>query len=247
MNLKNKVALVTGASRGIGKEIARILAKNECNLILNYNNSYSEVLKLKEEISKYNIKILLVKADVSSEDEVKNMIDLSIKEFNCIDILVNNAGIAIDTLFEDKTVDNFKKTLDVNLIGPFLVSKYVGKYMLKNRYGKIINISSTNAIDSYYPESLDYDASKAGVISLTYNLAKQYAPYVNVNAIAPGWINTDMNKELDDEFIKNENKKILLNRFGSSEEIANVVLFLASDKSSYVNGTVIKADGGRNV
>ncbi|MBQ2409056.1 MAG: SDR family oxidoreductase [Bacilli bacterium] len=152
--------------------------------------------------------------------------------------------MAIDTLFEDKTVENFKKTLNVNLIGTFLMSKYIGEIMYNNKKGNIINISSTNGIDTYYPMSLDYDASKAGVISLTKNLAVQYAPYVRVNTIAPGWVNTEMNKELDDEFINNENKKILLNRFGEPEEIAKVILFLASDDASYINGTVIRVDGG---
>ena len=127
------------------------------------------------------------------------MVDQTIKRFGTIDVLVNNAGIAIDTLFEDKTVENFRTTLDVNLIGPFLVSKYVGKVMLEQGRGSIVNVASTNGIDTYYPMSLDYDASKAGVISLTNNLALQFAPYIRVNTVAPGWVNTEMNKELDNE------------------------------------------------
>ena len=175
---------------------------------------------------------------------MKAMVDEIISTFGHIDVLVNNAGIAIDTIFEDKTVANFRRTLDVNLIGTFLVSKYVGKYMLEEKEGCIINISSTNGIDTVYPESLDYDASKAGILSLTKNLAIQYAPYIRVNSIAPGWVLTDMNKELDDDFMEEEKSKILLNRFADPYEIAKVIVFLASDDASYINGEVIRVDGG---
>lgn len=172
------------------------------------------------------------------------MVEEVIEEFHHIDVLVNNAGIAIDTIFEDKTVNNFLKTLEVNLIGTFLVSKYVGKYMLENKKGSIINVSSTNGIDTIYPESLDYDASKAGVISLTKNLALEYAPYIRVNSVAPGWVVTDMNQDLSHEFIENEEKHILLKRFADPIEIAKVILFLAGNDASYINGEVIRVDGG---
>ena len=172
------------------------------------------------------------------------MVEKVIDAFGRVDVLVNNAAIAIDTTFEDKTVENFRKILDTNLIGTFIVSKYVGKYMLENKSGVIINVASTNGIDTIYPESLDYDASKAGVISLTKNLALQYAPYIRVNAVAPGWVNTDMNKELDQAFIEKENKKILLNRFARPEEIAKVIYFLSTPDASYINSEVIRIDGG---
>lgn len=245
MDFKDKVVLVTGSSRGIGKATIKEFASKNCNVVINYNSNEKEAISLKEYVEQeYNIKALVIKADVSNENAVKSMIEKIINEFGKIDIVVNNAGVAIDTLFEDKTIENFKRILDVNLIGTFLVSKYAGEYMLKNKYGKIINVSSTNGIDTGYPMGLDYDASKAGVISLTRNLALQYAPYINVNTVAPGWVNTEMNKELDDEFIDNENKKIILNRFAEPEEIARVITFLASDDASYVNGTVIRVDGG---
>lgn len=245
MDKLGKTVLITGASRGLGAAIARKFASLEYNIVINYNNSYEEAISLKKEIETvYNCSSIIIQADVSNELEVKKMVDEVIAKFGNIDCLVNNAGIAIDTLFEDKTVENFHKTIDVNLIGTFLVSKYVSRYMLKNRSGKIINVSSTNGIDTYYPYSLDYDASKAGVISLTHNLAMQFAPYINVNCVAPGWINTDMNKELDEEFIKEETSKILLGRFAEPMEIANVVAFLASDEASYVNGSIIRVDGG---
>ena len=240
-----KNVLITGGSRGLGRACALKFAQLGYNVIINYNNSLKEAVSLETYLKEnYNISVLLVKADISKEDEVINMMNVIKNSFQKIDCLVNNAGIAIDTLFEDKTVQNFKKIIDVNLIGTFLVSKYIGTLMLKEKSGTIINVSSTNAIDTYYPYSLDYDASKAGVISLTHNLARQFAPYIRVNCVAPGWINTEMNKELDKEFVEEENKKILLGRFSEPSEIANVIAFLASHEASYINGSVIRVDGG---
>lgn len=240
-----KTVLITGGSRGLGRACALKFAQLDYNVIINYNNSLKEAVSLEAYLKEnYNISVLLVKADISKEDEVINMMNVIKNSFQKIDCLVNNAGIAIDTLFEDKTVQNFKKIIDVNLIGTFLVSKYIGALMSNEKSGTIINVSSTNAIDTYYPYSLDYDASKAGVISLTHNLARQFAPYIRVNCVAPGWINTEMNKELDKEFIEEENKKILLGRFSEPSEIANVIAFLASHEASYINGSVIRVDGG---
>ncbi len=234
-----KVVVITGSSRGLGACIARRFAC-DYNVVINYNNSYEEAKKLYDELCLVT-DCLMVKADVSDEDEVNNMVSMAIQEFGRIDCLVNNAGIALDSTFEDKSVSDFKKILDVNLIGTFIVSKAVSKYIDK---GSIINISSTNGIDTYYPYSLDYDASKAGVISLTHNLAVELSPKIRVNCVAPGWINTDMNSELDDDFKKKEEKKILLGRFAEPDEIANVVYFLASEEASYINGSVIRVDGG---
>ena len=243
--MNRKTILITGASRGLGRSIAKKLAENSYDLILNYNNSDDEIKKLEDDLKNCNIKTLIVKADISNEDEVKNMVNESINKFGKIDILINNAGIAIDTTVEDKKLDNFRRIIDINLIGTFLVTKYVSKYMLKEKSGKVINISSTNGIDTNYPESIDYDASKAGVISLTHNFAAYLAPFITVNCVAPGWINTDMNKDMDIEYKRNEESKIMLERFAETEEIANVIEFLASDKSSYINNTVIRIDGGK--
>ena len=245
MNFKDKVALITGASRGIGASIAYDLASHNCNICINYNHSYDEANKLKEKIEKeFNVKALIIKTDITRENEIINMVNTAIKEFGKIDILVNNAGIAIDSAIEDKNIDTFHKILDTNLIGPFLISREVAKYMLNKKEGSIINISSTNGLDAYYSYSLDYDASKAGLISLTHNLSEMYAPYIRVNAVAPGWVNTDMNKELDEDYIKEEEKNIYLNRFAHPNEIAKVVTFLASDDASYINNEVIRVDGG---
>ena len=240
-----KTVLITGGTRGLGASIALKFAENNYNIILNYVKNEVEANKFNEYlINTYKVNTLLIKADVSKEEDVKYLYEESLKNFGNIDCVVNNAGIAIDTIFEDKTVDNFRRILDVNLIGPFLISKYFGQKMYENRSGNIINITSTNGIDTYYPESMDYDASKAGLISLTKNLALQFSPYVRVNAVAAGWINTDMNKDMDIEYKKNEESKILLNRFANPKEIANVVYFIASDEASYVNGSIIRVDGG---
>lgn len=240
----DKVALVTGGASGLGEAISRKLASCGCNVIINYHLSEEKAIKLKDELSKYNVSLMLIKCDVSNEEEVKDMIHKIIKKFGKIDIVVNNAGISDDSIIDDKTSETFMNVLKVNLIGPFLVSKYAGKYMLKNHYGKIINISSTNGIDTGYPEGMDYDASKAGLLSLTHNFAKLYAPYVNVNAICPGWIKTDMGYALGKELMEREMSKVLLGRFAEREEVANVVSFLASDEASYINDTIIRVDGG---
>ena len=233
--------VITGGTRGIGKAIALVLAKAKHNLVLTYVNDDKNALQTKEELEKYT-NVLILKSDVSKEEEVIKLRDNTISKFGLIDVLINNAGIALDTILEDKTVDNFKRILDVNLIGPFLTSKYIGEYMFKNKKGKIINISSTNGIDTYYKESLDYDASKAGLNSITHNFANIYAPYVIVNAIACGWVDTDMNKDMDIEFKNKHLNKILLNRFANPEEIANVVNYLIND--TYINSSIIRVDGG---
>lgn len=237
----NKTVIITGASRGIGASTAICFAKHNYNVVITYKNSKKEAENIKQELEKYNVEVLAIKCDLENESEIKNLIDITIKHFKKIDVLVNNAGIAIDTTFEDKTKSNFLKILDVNLVAPFLLSKYASKYIQE---GSIINVSSTNGIDTFYPESLDYDASKAGLISLTKNLSKQLAPHIRVNAVAPGWTNTDMNKDLDQEFKKQEIEKIFLKRFAEPEEIAKVIYFLASEDASYINGEIIRIDGG---
>lgn len=239
----SKVVLVTGSSRGIGKEIAKLYAKNGYNVVINYSTNEEKANNLSKELEEiYKINTLTIKCNVSNEVEVKEMIDTIINKFNRLDVVVNNAGICQDSPLEDKTTNDFKKILEVNLIGTFLVSKYAYKYM---ENGSIINISSTNGIDSYYPFSIDYDTSKAGINILTKDLAVEFAPKVRVNAVAPGWVDTEMNELLDIDFINKELEKITLNRFAEPEEIAKVVYFLSSEDASYINGEIIKVDGGR--
>lgn len=244
--MDKKVVLVTGSSIGLGRAIIEKFARNNYNVIINYNNSKQEAEELKSYIENtYHTKAITIKCDITKESEIEEMKQIIIKEFGVLDCLVNNAGIAIDTDFNLKTKENFIKILDTNLVSLFLVSRTFGNLMLENKKGKIINIASTNGIDSYYEYSLDYDTSKAGVINLTHNLANHYSPYINVNCVCPGWIDTPMNKDLDESFKQKEIDKILLRRFASPKEIASLVYFLSTDEASYINDSIIKIDGGR--
>lgn len=243
--MDRKNVLITGASRGLGASMALKFASQGFNVIINYNNSEKQAIDLKEKIEKdYGVLAFVVKADVSKEEEVKEMVKLVVEKFGKIDCLINNAAICCDNYFYDKSSSEFLDVLQTNLIGPFLLSKYVGEMMLKNKSGCIINISSTNGIDTNETYSMDYDASKAGVITLTKNFAKALAPYVRVNCVASGWIKTPPVLEMDPTYLEKEQEKILLGRFAETEEIANVVYFLVTNQASYVNGTIIRVDGG---
>ena len=240
------VALVTGSNRGIGAACVKSFAEMGANVVINYCHHEEEANNLANEIrEEYDVEVLVVKCDVSKSEEVEEMVNKVIDTFGGIDILVNNAGVSRDSLLLDKTDKEFKRVLEVNLLGTYLCSKYVGKVMLNQKKGKIINISSTNAIDTFYPESCDYDASKAGVINLTHNLAREFAPFINVNCVCPGWTKTSMNKNLSLDQIQEEKKKILLGRFAEPEDIAKVVLFLGSSKANYINDAIIRVDGGK--
>ena len=225
-----KIVLITGASSDIGSEIASLLG-DSYEVILHYNNNYDEVMKLKDKLDKlYNTDVLVVKCNLAKEEEIDNMLRIIYDRYDKIDILINNAATTCDTLFEDKTKDNFMNTLDINLVAPFLLCQKIGPKMKEN---------------TPYIESVDYDASKAGLISLSNNLANYLAPYVRVNTICPGWINTNMNRNLDKEFINKEENKILLGRFGNPNEVAELVFFLVSDNASYINNSIIRIDGGK--
>ena len=239
----NKVVLVTGSSRGIGKATIIEFASKGYNVVINYNNSENEALELKKYVEEnYNVLALTIKADVSNEVEVKDMVTTIIKYFDSIDVLVNNAGIVFDRSFDDITVEEFEKTLKVNVIGAFIVSREVSKYM-KNG-SAIINVSSTNGTKTISPECLDYNISKIGLQSLTRDLAFQFKPNIRVNAIAIGWADTDMNKDLPKDYIEEETAKIYVERFANPSEIAKTIYFLASDNASYINGEIINIDGG---
>lgn len=243
----NKVVLVTGGAQGIGKAIVLELAKNHYDVVINYLTSNKAAALLEEEIKiNYDVRVMTVQADVSKEEEVDAMISLIEKKWGGVDILINNAAVDLSNLFHLKTADEFRKTLDVNVVGAFNCSKRVYRHMLDQEYGRIINISSTNGINTYYPMCIDYDASKAALISLTHNLAFEYGPYINVNAIAPGFIGTDNELDgYDEEFLKEEQEKIMVNRYGKPEEVAYLVKFLISDEANFINNTIIRIDGGQ--
>ena len=243
----NKVVLVTGGAQGIGKAIILELAKNHYDVVINYLTSNKAAALLEEEIKKnYDVRVMTVQADVSKEEEVDAMISLIEKKWGGVDILINNAAVDLSNLFHLKTADEFRKTLDVNVVGAFNCSKRVYRHMLDQEYGRIINISSTNGINTYYPMCIDYDASKAALISLTHNLAFEYGPYINVNAIAPGFIGTDNELDgYDEEFLKEEQEKIMVNRYGKPEEVAYLVKFLISDEANFINNTIVRIDGGQ--
>ncbi len=243
----NKVVLVTGGAQGIGKAIVLELAKNRYDVVINYLTSNKAAALLEEEIKKnYDVRVMTIQADVSKEEEVDAMISLIEKKWGGVDILINNAAVDLSNLFHLKTADEFRKTLDVNVVGAFNCSKRVYRHMLDQEYGRIINISSTNGINTYYPMCIDYDASKAALISLTHNLAFEYGPYINVNAIAPGFIGTENELDgYDEEFLKEEQEKIMVNRYGKPEEVAYLVKFLISDEANFINNTIIRIDGGQ--
>ena len=239
-------ALITGASRGIGREIAITLAKEGCNVIINYNKSEEkakELVKLIKE--KYKVSAYEFKCDISNEKDADQLVEFAYSKLDKLDILINNAGICIDKEFSDRTVGDFLKTFSLNTFGAFYLSKKIGQKMYENKYGKIVNISSNNSINGFYPTTIDYDASKSALNSITKNLAIEFSPYVNVNAVAPGWIDTDMNKNILTEDIKDlEAQRILKKRIGNAKDVANTVSFLVSDKAEYIDGQIIVVDGG---
>ena len=242
--MNKKCVLVTGSSIGLGASIIRKYASMGYNTVITYNSHKDEAIELQKEIKdKYNTESLVIKCDISKEENIENLKNEIISKFNKLDVLVNNASIAIDTTFSDKTKENYMKILEINLVGTFLVSKIMSTIMNDN--SSIINISSTNGIDTYYEYSLDYDSSKAGIINLSHNLANYLSPKIRVNTICPGWINTPMNKDMDTEFRKQEEDKILLKRFAEADEIANLVYFISSNDASYINDSVIRIDGGK--
>lgn len=236
--------LITGGASGLGKELVKSYLKEGYNVVFTYNNSNVNYDELNNISSNY----LAIKTDLSKEVDINNLVKESLSRYENIDILINNAAVEIDKSFFDKTKEDFMKTLEVNVVAPFLLSRLVGKNMYDNKKGVIINISSNNSIDKYDPITLEYDASKSALNSVSHNLAKEFSPYVRVNTIAPGWILTDRIKELDKtlngKFVEEESNNILLNRFAKEEDIVNLVMFLTSDKASYINDEIIRIDGG---
>ena len=240
----DKVAMITGATRGIGKQIALTLANEGYNIVLNYRAENDELIQAKNEIESKNVKFLTVQGDVTNFEDCKQMIESAIKEFGKIDVLINNAGITKDMLLARMKEEDFKQVIDVNLVGTFNMTKNVISYMMKARSGRIINISSVVGIAGNAGQT-NYSASKAGIIGFTKSLAKEVASRnILVNAVAPGFIETNMTDVLKQEVKDEISKNIPLKRMGTPQDVANVVKFLASEDSSYITGQVISVDGG---
>ena len=240
----NKVALVTGGTRGIGRKIAEKFAENGYNLVLNYVSSNVDLEVIKEAFKKYNNIVLILKADVSKYEECENLVKEAINKFGKVDVLVNNAGITKDGLIAMMKEENFSKVIDVNLKGTFNMCRNLVPYMMKNKSGNIVNISSVVGIVGNAGQS-NYAASKAGVIGFSKALAKELAVRnIRVNAVAPGFIDTDMTSILSDKVKENIYSQIPLKRMGKAKEVANVVYFLSSEESSYITGQVINVYGG---
>ena len=240
----DKCALITGATRGIGKQIAITLAKQGYNIALNYRKENEELENTKKEIEEIGVQVLAVKGDVANFEECENFVKQVIERFGQIDVLVNNAGITKDMLLMRMKKEDFEQVIDTNLVGTFNVTKNVVPYMMKARSGRIINISSVVGISGNAGQT-NYSASKAGIIGFTKSLAKEIASRnILVNAVAPGFIETNMTDVLKDDVKQEIAKNIPLKRMGTAQDVSNVVKFLASDDSSYITGQVINVDGG---
>ena len=241
---EKKTVLVTGGSRGIGKEVALKYAENGYNIVINYVSSNTDVEELKKEFEQKGAEALILKADVTNTQEVENVVNKAIEKFGTIDVLVNNAGITKDNLLMRMTEEEFDKVININLKGTYVLTKAVIKYMMKKRCGSIINLSSVVGVAGNAGQC-NYSASKAGIIGFTKSLAKELSSRnIRVNAVAPGFIQTDMTSVLSDSVKENINSQIPLKRMGSPREVANVIYFLGNDDSSYITGQVINVDGG---
>ena len=237
----NRTVLVTGGAGGIGRAVVEKFASEGYQIAINYNSSETRAKELLDTLTKQGVSAMIIKADISNEEEIKNMISAVIEKFGKIDVLVNNSAVCYDSLFQDKTREQFIRTMEVNVLGTFMVSRIVGDIMYNNKYGKIINLSSTNGINTYFPMCIDYDASKSAINSLTHNLATQFAPFVTVNAVAPGPTQTGwIDQKLENDVIP----LIPMRKLIDPRDIADAILFLASSKAKMITGQVIKVSGG---
>ena len=238
-----KTVVVTGASKGIGRAVAKEFANNGYNVVICYNKSVSDAQQLLNEVSQ-TTRAIAVKVDVSNEDDVKNMVEITKKTFGNIDVLVNCAGVSDTRLLIDSTKEDYDFVFDTNMRGTYNTCKLVGREMLSNQSGKIINISSIWGLRGGSCESV-YSASKGAIIAFTKALAKELGPNgINVNVVAPGFIQTDMTKNVTEEIRQEIMDNSALGRLGTPEDVASVVLFLASEKSNFITGQVISVDGG---
>lgn len=242
--LRGKTAVITGGARGIGRAIALRLASCGVNLIVNYNQNKEAAQSLSQEINSLGSRCMVIQGDVSISTNAQKLINLSLEHFHGLDILVNNAGITKDNLVIRMKEEEFYQVIAVNLLGTFYCTKYASKIMIKARWGRIVNISSVVGIGGNIGQA-NYAASKAGIIGFTKSVAKELATRnITVNAIAPGFINTDMTQQLSLKQKEVILSRIPMNRLGLPEEVAGIVHFLVSDEASYITGQVIRIDGG---
>lgn len=244
MLLEDEVAVVTGSSRGIGAATAIKLAEEGADLVINYNSDRESAEETAAKVRELGRKALVVQGNVADSDEAKNLIKSTVDEYGKIDILVNNAGITNDGLILRMKEKDFSSVIDVNLKGTFNCTKNAIRYMMKQRHGKIVNLSSVVGLMGNAGQA-NYAASKAGVVGFSKSVAKEVSKRgINVNVVAPGYINTEMTEELPEKVKEDMLDSIPVNRFGEVEDVANVILFLVSPLSSYVNGQTINIDGG---
>jgi 3-oxoacyl-[acyl-carrier protein] reductase len=248
MRLANRVAIVTGSSRGIGKAIAKLFASEGARVVVNYSKSEKEALAVVDEIKRDGGRAIHLQADVSKSDDVRRMVQKTVQEYNGVDILVNNAGVHFAKDFFDITEDEWNRTIDVNLKGAYLCSKEVAPIMIKQKRGRIINISSNSG--EYHQSAMrfvEYVVSKAGINGLTRALALKLGPYIRVNAILPGYISTEMVAHFTPEDEKMLMNETAVKRFGNVEDVAYAALFLASDESDFITGELMFVTGGRGM
>ncbi len=241
---KDKVVLITGASRGIGRAAAIEFGKLHATVVVNYRKNKKAAEEVVSQIVINGGQAVSVQADVAKMEEIDKLVEFVVNKFGKIDVLVNNAGIVYDREFSEIKYEESMNIVKTNMLAPLFLSQKIAPLMLENGGGKIVNVSSTSGMHDFNPGTADYAMTKLALQSLTKDLSMQFAPKILVNAVAPSWVNTDMNADLPADFVESETSKYHMKRWAEPEEIANAIVFLASDKASYISGHVLVVDGG---
>lgn len=241
---KDKIVLITGASRGIGRATAIEFGKLHATIIVNFRNNEKAAKEVVDEIVANGGSGVICKADLSKIEDIEKVVSFVKKNFGRLDILINNAGIVFDRDFFEIKYEESLEILKTNMLAPLFLSQKLAPIMMESGGGKIVNVSSTSGMHDFCPGTADYAMSKLALQSLTKDLSMQFAPKILVNAVAPGWVDTDMNADLPQDFVESETSKYHMKRWASPQEIANAIVFLASEKASYITGHILVADGG---
>lgn len=243
--MSNATALVTGSSRGMGRAEAIQFAKDGYDVIIHYSSNKAKAEEVANSIrEQYDVRAKTLQADLTKQENIERLAKEALEAFGHIDVLVNNAGYATYGDYADKTISSFENMMKIHLYAPFYLTKLLAPTMMERKYGRVINIGTIDVMKTYNAESAEYDAAKAALINLTKNMALAYQPYINVNCVCPGWMNTDMSKQNPKEVNDMIVGRICKGRFGEPEEVAKVVAFLASDAAEYIDGETICVDGG---